>query len=106
MTRLYIELHPGTTQPIAAEIANQDFVMRRAAEVLHPFYIKWKSIGKHPDFMTGRIRFEKAQLCPLFDAPNSSIVLKFPALIVNPQLSGAFADTIPKSLLVSTLCFV
>jgi phenol 2-monooxygenase len=47
MTRLYIELHPGTTQPIAAEVANQDFVMRRAAEILHPFHIKWKSIGRH-----------------------------------------------------------
>jgi phenol 2-monooxygenase (NADPH) len=48
MTRLYIELHPGTTQPIAAEVANQDFVMRRAAEILHPYHIKWKSIGRHP----------------------------------------------------------
>lgn len=46
MTRLYIELHPGTTQSIAAEVANQDFVMRRAAEILHPFQIKWKIIGK------------------------------------------------------------
>lgn len=47
MTRLYIELHPNTTQPVAAEIANEEFVMRRAAEILHPFHIKWKSIGRH-----------------------------------------------------------
>jgi phenol 2-monooxygenase (NADPH) len=48
MTRLYIELHPTTTEPRAAEVANEDFVMRRAAEILAPFYIKWKSIGKNP----------------------------------------------------------
>jgi len=48
MTRLYIELHPGTTKPIASEVANQDFVMRRAVEILHPFRIKWKSIGTLP----------------------------------------------------------
>ncbi len=45
MTRLYIELHPGTTQPIAAEIANQDFVMKRAKEILQPFQLEWKSVG-------------------------------------------------------------
>jgi len=49
MTRLYIELHPRTTDPAVAEISNQnqDFVMRRAADILQPFYIRWKSIGKH-----------------------------------------------------------
>lgn len=48
MTRLYIELHPGATQPVADEIARQEFVMQRAKEILHPFKVEWKSIGKRP----------------------------------------------------------
>jgi phenol 2-monooxygenase (NADPH) len=48
MTRLYIELHPGTTEPIADEIANEDFVIQRAKEILHPFRMEWKSIGEFP----------------------------------------------------------
>jgi phenol 2-monooxygenase (NADPH) len=46
MTRLYIELRPGTTSPIADEIANQDFVISRAKEIMKPFRVEWKSIGK------------------------------------------------------------
>ncbi|KAI9741542.1 MAG: hypothetical protein M1818_004348 [Claussenomyces sp. TS43310] len=44
MTRFYIELHPGTTQPLPGEIANQEFVMQRAKEIMAPFKVKWETV--------------------------------------------------------------
>lgn len=44
MTRLYIELHPGTTQPLPDAIATQSFVMQRAREILQPYTLTWTSI--------------------------------------------------------------
>lgn len=45
MTRLYIELHPGTA-PITSESATEEFVMARAKEIMKPFKISWKTVGK------------------------------------------------------------
>lgn len=43
MTRLYIELHPvGTLK--AEQIENQEFVMRRAQEIIYPFKLGYKSL--------------------------------------------------------------
>jgi phenol 2-monooxygenase len=45
MTRFYIELHPGTTEQISDDVASQDFVMKRAKEILYSYQVEWKSIG-------------------------------------------------------------
>lgn len=44
MTRLYIELHPGTTSDLPQEVANEDFVIRRAQAILAPYKLSYKSI--------------------------------------------------------------
>ncbi|KAH7399854.1 putative pentachlorophenol 4-monooxygenase [Cadophora sp. MPI-SDFR-AT-0126] len=43
MTRLYIELHPGSA-PMSSEAATEDFVMKRAKAIMAPFKLSWKSI--------------------------------------------------------------
>lgn len=45
MTRLYIELHPGDA-PISSESATEGFVMSRAKEIMKPFTLEWKTVGK------------------------------------------------------------
>lgn len=69
MTRLYIELHPGTTQPIAAEISNQDFVIRRAKEILQPFRIEWKTIEWFSVYRVGQ------RIASSFISPSEQILL-------------------------------
>lgn len=45
MTRLYIELSSGSKDTtISKAIANQEFVMKRAKEIMAPFSVKWKSV--------------------------------------------------------------
>lgn len=44
MTRLYIELHPNTA-PVSSEAATEEFVMRRAKEIISPFTLSWKTVG-------------------------------------------------------------
>ena len=45
MTRLYIELSTGSPgTKISKEIANQEFVMTRAKEIIAPFHVDWKSV--------------------------------------------------------------
>ncbi|KAE8449882.1 hypothetical protein EG329_007359 [Mollisiaceae sp. DMI_Dod_QoI] len=43
MTRLYIELHPGTA-PMSNEAATEEFVMQRAKEIMLPFKLSWKTV--------------------------------------------------------------
>ncbi|KAH7351229.1 FAD binding domain-containing protein [Rhexocercosporidium sp. MPI-PUGE-AT-0058] len=43
MTRLYIELHPGSA-PMSSEAATEEFVMERAKAIMAPFTLSWKSI--------------------------------------------------------------
>jgi len=48
MTRLYIELHPSAA-PVsseAPEAATEEFVMRRAKEIMSPFTLSWKTVGE------------------------------------------------------------
>lgn len=45
MTRLYIELHPGSA-PMSSEAATEEFVMERAKAIMAPFKLSWKTIGK------------------------------------------------------------
>ncbi|KAL3426087.1 FAD binding domain-containing protein [Phlyctema vagabunda] len=44
MTRLYIELNPGMQDVLSSESATQDFVMKRAQEIVAPFTLKWESV--------------------------------------------------------------
>ncbi|KAH8806083.1 FAD binding domain-containing protein [Xylogone sp. PMI_703] len=44
MTRLYIELNPGMHEVLSSEAASQEFVMKRAQEIIAPFTLTWKSI--------------------------------------------------------------
>ncbi|KAH8586415.1 FAD binding domain-containing protein [Bisporella sp. PMI_857] len=44
MTRLYIELNPKMKDVLSSEDATQDFVMKRAQQILTPFTLKWRSV--------------------------------------------------------------
>lgn len=45
MTRLYIELSSGSEDTVISKaIANQEFVMKRAKEIMAPFSVEWKSV--------------------------------------------------------------
>jgi phenol 2-monooxygenase (NADPH) len=45
MTRLYIELNSGFDEAFASEKDKQDFVIRRAQEIIAPYTLDWESIG-------------------------------------------------------------
>jgi hypothetical protein len=45
MARLYIELNPGMHDVLSSEASSQEFVMKRAQEIIAPFKLTWKSIG-------------------------------------------------------------
>lgn len=46
MTRLYIELNPKSAESLSSEEATQDFVIRRAQEIIAPYTLTWSSIGQ------------------------------------------------------------
>jgi hypothetical protein len=46
MTRLYIELDRDLQDCTPTE-ATQDYVMKKAREIMRPFTVEWASIGKH-----------------------------------------------------------
>lgn len=46
MTRLYIELQPGTA-PLTSEAATEEYVMERAKEIMKPFKLAWKTVGMY-----------------------------------------------------------
>lgn len=48
MTRLYIELNRGMHEVFSSEAASQQFVMERAREIIAPFTLTWKSVGRSP----------------------------------------------------------
>jgi hypothetical protein len=50
MVRLYIELNPGMHEVLSSEASSQEFVMKRAQEILAPFTLKWKSIGMSHEY--------------------------------------------------------
>lgn len=45
LTRAYIEIKPGSRSSTSREELSQEVVMQRAQEILHPFHLKWKTIG-------------------------------------------------------------
>jgi phenol 2-monooxygenase len=46
MTRFYIELHPNTEPNTSSEPATEEFVMERAKEIMKPFTISWRTVGR------------------------------------------------------------
>ena len=65
LSRLYIELHPGTSAShLSPEIENQDFVIRRAQEIMAPYKVTWKSIEWFSVYRVGQrvaSRFENEE---------------------------------------------
>lgn len=51
MTRLYIELNSGFDEAFDSEKAKQDFVIKRAQEIIAPYTLEWESIGKSCIFL-------------------------------------------------------
>lgn len=46
MTRLYVELSPTDGDRIDKSIATPEYVMNRAKQVMAPYHLEWKSIGR------------------------------------------------------------
>ncbi|KPI38088.1 Phenol 2-monooxygenase [Cyphellophora attinorum] len=44
MTRLYIELNPRMEESMPSDAATQDFVIKRAQEIIAPYKLTWKSV--------------------------------------------------------------
>lgn len=68
MTRLYIELHPVGTLT-ADKIENQEFVMRRAQEIIHPFKLSYKSIEWFSIYRVGQ------RVASSFSSPDQKIFI-------------------------------
>nr|OQO28039.1 hypothetical protein B0A51_02840 [Rachicladosporium sp. CCFEE 5018] len=54
MTRLYIELNPKLEASLPSEEATQDFVIRRAQEIVAPYKLEWKSIDWFSVYKVGQ----------------------------------------------------
>lgn len=50
MVRLYIELNPGMHDVLSSEASSQEFVMKRAQEIIAPFTLTWTSVGKSQSY--------------------------------------------------------
>lgn len=46
LTRLYIELKPESRGSTSKDELTREFVMQRAQEIMHPFFLRWKSVGE------------------------------------------------------------
>lgn len=46
MTRLYIELKPGSVETTMKERHTQEYVQKRAQEIMHPYRLDWKTVGE------------------------------------------------------------
>jgi len=46
LTRLYIELNPRMQDILSSEASTQDFVMKRAKDIVSPYNLTWKSVGE------------------------------------------------------------
>ncbi|KAF1830631.1 FAD monooxygenase-like protein [Decorospora gaudefroyi] len=44
LTRLYIELRPGSSEAVAGEQTTQEFMQTRAQAIMHPYRLEWKRI--------------------------------------------------------------
>jgi 2-polyprenyl-6-methoxyphenol hydroxylase-like FAD-dependent oxidoreductase len=46
LTRLYIELKSDNREGSSREELSQDYVIKRAQEIMAPYYIRWRTVGK------------------------------------------------------------
>lgn len=46
MTRLYIELSSKDGDLVPKSVANQEYVMKKARELMHPYKLEWESVGE------------------------------------------------------------
>lgn len=44
LTRLYIELRPGSNEAVGGELTTQEFVQRRAQQIMHPYRLEWRNV--------------------------------------------------------------
>jgi phenol 2-monooxygenase len=44
LTRLYIELRPGSHEAVGGEESTQEFVQQRAREIMKPYQLDWKNV--------------------------------------------------------------
>lgn len=44
MTRLYIELKPGSQETVSKEIHTQEYVQKRARQIMHPYRLEWRNV--------------------------------------------------------------
>ncbi|KAF2806978.1 phenol 2-monooxygenase [Mytilinidion resinicola] len=54
LTRLYIELKSDAREGTTREELSQDFVMKRAQEIMSPFYLRWKSVEWFSRYQIGQ----------------------------------------------------
>lgn len=47
MTRLYIELKAGSAEAESKERHTQEFVQKRAQQILRPYRLEWRNVGKY-----------------------------------------------------------
>jgi phenol 2-monooxygenase len=69
MTRLYIELHPGTIEPLDSEVASQEFVMARAKEIMAPYTLSWESVEWFSVYRVGQ------RVASSFTSPDQKIFI-------------------------------
>ncbi|KAI8940513.1 hypothetical protein NX059_004190 [Plenodomus lindquistii] len=44
LTRLYIELRPGSNETVGKEVTTQEFVQKRAQDIMQPYRLEWKNV--------------------------------------------------------------
>lgn len=54
MTRLYVQLSSTDGERVDRKMATPEYVMRRAAEAMHPFSLKWKTIEWFGNYVVGQ----------------------------------------------------
>lgn len=54
MTRLYIEIKPGSAETNLKERATQEFVQKRAQQIMHPYRLEWRSVEWFGRYVIGQ----------------------------------------------------
>ncbi|KAK8203724.1 FAD monooxygenase-like protein [Phyllosticta capitalensis] len=54
LTRLYIELKPESRGSTSKDELTREFVMQRAQEIMHPFFLRWKSVEWYGRYQVGQ----------------------------------------------------
>lgn len=102
MTRLYIELHPGSA-PMSSEAATEEFVMERAKAIMAPFKLSWKTIGKStsPKTATG-ISLTPSEWFGIYKV-GQRVAKKFSSESEKVFIAGDVSRAFPFQHLLSTL---